>query len=142
KTLLPSHEATGSGGLVEIETKSGLDYGDFQFHVATEAESSFESEFGDEQQGNLLFAKKLTDTFGIAATVQYRRSDRRNYDVAVQGRIPPVYPAGHTSDFTVPASHQFPWDPEFESRKITSAGHARRHLVDLDDTASSHVARH
>lgn len=136
KTLLPSHEATGSGGLVEIETKSGLDYGDFQFHVATEAESSFESEFGDEQQGNLLFAKKLTDTFGIAATVQYRRSDRRNYDVAVQGRIPPVYPAGHTSDFTVPASQQFPWDPEFESRMITSAGYTQRDR-DVRDVAAS-----
>lgn len=136
KSLLPSHESTGSGGLVEIETKSGLDYGDFQFNIGTESERSFESSFGDEQQANVLLAKRLTDNFGIVSTVQYRASDRRNYDIGVQNRIPSVYPAGYTSVFTVPASQQFPFDPEFNSRLITTAGYMQRDR-DVEDIVAS-----
>src|SRR5690606_27646534 len=44
------------------------------------------------------------------------------------------------SDFTVPASQQFPWDPEFESRMITSAGYTQRDRDVRDVAASLNVA--
>lgn len=51
KSLLPSHEASGSGGLVEIETKSGLDYGDFAFNFSVEGEANAKTVYGDEISG-------------------------------------------------------------------------------------------
>lgn len=140
KSLLPSHEATGSGGLVEIETKSGLDYGDFMFTVGAEGERSIENEFGDESQANAILAKKLTDDFGIAATLQYRQSDRRNYNVDIQHQLPAVMPEGFLSVFNVPASQQFPFDDAFNERLITSAGYLRRNLEEEDVAASLNAA--
>lgn len=126
KSLLPSHEATGSGGLVEIETKSGLDYGDFSANFSIEGETNFDRAFGEEYQINGTIAKKLTDNFGIAASLQYRRADRLNYTSLVVSRIPPVFPVGSTSLFNVPASTEFPFDPELDSQRlITSSRYTR-----------------
>ncbi|MCS6624521.1 TonB-dependent receptor [Roseibacterium beibuensis] len=127
KSLLPSHEATGSGGLVEIETRSGLDYGDFFFSAGAEQEQPVESGFGDEYQINATVGGKLTSTFGIAANVSYRDTSRRNFDVFnnSSGTTPGVLPAGYTSIFLVPASQQFPFD-EGIGRLNTSATYIGR----------------
>lgn len=128
KSLLPSHEATGSGGLVEIETRSGLDYGDFSFSAGVEQERPVESGFGDEYQINATVAGKLSSTFGLAANVSYRDTSRTNFDVFNNsaGTTPGVLPAGYTSVFLVPASQQFPFDEEFNSRLNTSATYTGR----------------
>ncbi len=126
KSLLPSHEATGSGGLVEIETKSGLDYGDFSLNLSVEGETNFDRAFGEEYQINGTVAKKLTDNFGIAASLQYRKTDRLNYTASVVDAIPSVFPVGATSLFNTPASLEFPFDPELDQQRlITSAQYAR-----------------
>ncbi len=126
KSLLPSHEATGSGGLVEIETKSGLDYGDFSASFSVEGEGSLDSAFGEEYQINGTIAKKLTPNFGVAASIQYRKSDRLNFTALALSRIPPVFPAGSTSLFNIPASNEFPFDPELASQRlITSTRYTR-----------------
>ncbi|HCS18136.1 MAG TPA: hypothetical protein DIW45_10555, partial [Erythrobacter sp.] len=126
KSLLPSHESTGSGGLVEIETKSGLDYGDFAFNVSVEGESNFDRDFGEEYQINGTIAKELTPSFGIAATLQYRNTDRLNYDVSILDTDPPVLPEGYTSIFFVPASFEFPFDPGLDQQLVTSTSYLRR----------------
>lgn len=102
KSLLPSHEANGSGGLVEIETKSGLDYGDFQFSLGLEGETGFDRDFGEEYQVNAVLAKKLTPSFGVAATVQYRKTDRLNYNANVSDYLPPCCRRGTITSSTCP----------------------------------------
>lgn len=121
KSLLPSHEATGSGGLVEIETKSGLDYGDFSASFSVEGESNFDRAFGEEYQVNGTIAKKLAPNFGVAASLQYRKSDRTNFTALTVSRIPPVFPVGSTSLFNVPASTTFPFDPQLDSQQQISS---------------------
>lgn len=125
KSLLPSHEATGSGGLVEIETKSGLDYGDFSANFSVEGESNFDRAFGEEYQIDGTIAKKLTPNFGIAASLQYRKTDRLNYTTFVRDQIPPIFPVGSTSLFNTPASLEFPFDPEVDQRVISSSRFTR-----------------
>ena len=140
KSLLPSLEASGSGGLVEIETKSGLDYGDFAVNLSLEGETGFDRAFGEEYQVGGTVAKKLTDNFGVAATVQFRKTDRTNYDVSVLSSTPQVLPAGFTSALLVPPPAQFPFDPEFESRLITGANYFQRDRDEENLLASVNLA--
>ncbi|AKM07008.1 TonB-dependent receptor [Pelagerythrobacter marensis] len=140
KSLLPSHEANGSGGLVEIETKSGLDYGDFQFSLGLEGELGFDRDFGEEYQVNAVLAKKLTPSFGVAATVQYRKTDRLNYDAGISDYLPPVLPDGYNYIFYVPASMQFPFDDAMSGRLINGANYSRRTREEENFTASFNAA--
>lgn len=126
KSLLPSHEATGSGGLVEIETKSALDYGDFSLNLNLEGELSPERDYGEEYQFNGTISKKLTPDFGVVATLQYRRTNRTNVDSAVNDVIPPVLPAGFTSFARVPASVEFPFDAELPTQLIRGVNFVQR----------------
>ena len=140
KSLLPSMESNGSGGLVEIETKSGLDYGDFKLSLGLEGETNFDRDFGEEWQANGTLAKRLTDNFGVAATVQYRKSDRRNYDASISSSLPAVLPDGYNSVFNVPASQQFPFDEAITDRLISGVGMVRRDRNVEDLTASFNAA--
>ncbi len=140
KTLLPSHEATGSGGLVEIETKSGLDYGDFSFNVSFEGEQNLKSRFGDEFQANGTIAKKITDNFGVAATLQYRKTDRLNYNTSVTDIIPAVLPDGFRSIFNVPASFEFPFDPDIEPQLVFGASYVQRDRSEENVVGSINLA--
>ena len=51
--------------------------------MSVEGESNFDRDFGEEYQINGTIAKELTPSFGIAATLQYRNTDRLNYDVSI-----------------------------------------------------------
>lgn len=130
KSLLPSHEATGSGGLVEIETKSALDYGDFSLNLNVEGELSPKRDFGEEYQFNGTISKKLTPDFGVVATLQYRRTNRTNVDVNVTDVIPPVLPAGVTFFSRIPASTEFPFDPELPQQLISGGNFTQRDRED------------
>ncbi|MEM6908493.1 MAG: TonB-dependent receptor plug domain-containing protein [Pseudomonadota bacterium] len=140
KSLLPSMESTGSGGLVEIETKSGLDYDGLTAQIGIEGETSVDSGFGDEYQINGLVSGRIAENFGVVATIQYRKTNRRNFDADVAGSIPPVLPAGITSAFRVPASQQFPFDPEFNSRLESGVSYIRRDREEDNFTASLNFA--
>lgn len=127
KSLLPSHEATGSGGLVEIETKSALDYGDFSLNFGIEGETNFDRKFGEEFEVNGTISKKITPNFGVAATLQYRKTNRLNYDASVTDIIPAVLPAGFTSFGFVPvADFEFPFDPDAQQQLIYGSNYNRR----------------
>lgn len=112
KTLLPSQEANGTGGLVEIETKSGLDYGDRYLTMSLEGETGEESAYGDEFQINATGAYKFTDKFGVAGTLQYRETERSNLSAIVQYLTIPIRPEGITLNSQIPAEQNFPFDPE------------------------------
>jgi len=140
KSLLPSHESNGSGGLVEIETRSGLDYGERYFGVGLEQEQTLSSKFGDELQANVTGAWQFAENFGAAATLQYRDTDRTNYDVFYVGRSTPVLPAGFTSIFRVPASFDFPFDAALDDRLVSGARYVRRDRDESNLTASLNLA--
>src|SRR5690606_9910766 len=135
-----SQEATGSGGLVEIETRSGLDYGDRFFSAAVEQEWTGDNGFGDEPQATVTGAWKFAPNFGVAANVQYRESDRRSYDAGTVSTIPPLLPAGYTAVFSVPESFNFPFDPEFDDRLVTGANYIERDIDSSNLTASLNFA--
>ena len=140
KSPLPSHEANGSGGLVEIETKSGLDYGDFQFSLGLEGETGFDRDFGEEYQVNAVLAKKLTPSFGVAATVQYRKTDRLNYNANVSDYLPPVLPEGYNYIFYVPESMKFPFDEALSGRLVNGTSYLRRSREEDNLTVSFNAA--
>lgn len=126
KSLLPSHEATGSGGLVEIETKSALDYGDFSLNLNAEGELSPERDYGEEYQFNGTISKKLSPDFGVVATLQYRKTNRTNVDSFVTDIIPPVLPEGQIFFSRIPASTEFPFDPELPMQLIVGNNFIQR----------------
>jgi TonB-dependent receptor len=141
KSLLPSMEADGSGGLIQIETKSGLDYGSRYFAVSAETEWSPETVFGQEQQYNATAAWKFTPRFGVAATLQYRTTDRTNYNTAITSFLPPVTPVGITLGVSqIPSSRSFPFDPEFQNRLITGVNYFERGREGESLTASVNLA--
>jgi TonB-dependent receptor len=121
KSLLPEFEGTGNGGLIQIETKSALDYGDRFFSAGVEREFSGDSAFGDETQFTLTGTTELSDNFAIGATGSYRTTDRRNYNLTIIDNDIPVLPAGFTSSTTLPFTlGGYPFDPEI-GRLITSS---------------------
>ncbi|WP_298917014.1 TonB-dependent receptor [uncultured Algimonas sp.] len=123
KSLLPSQEATGSGGLVEIETRSGLDYGERYLNLGAEWQTPFVSGFGDEVELSATGAYQLTPDFGLSATVQYRDSKRTNYNTNALMSFDSVLPAGFANIFRVPESFNFPFDPEIDEPLYTGAAY-------------------
>ena len=83
KTLLPSQDTAGTGGLVEIETKSPLDrprrYASFNVEYG-----STDKDFAEEQfyAGTVSGTFGSDDEFGVSLSVQYRRSENDSLSVA------------------------------------------------------------
>lgn len=140
KSLLPSQEATGSGGLVEIETRSGLDYDGKYFSVGLEREQSFEDSFGDELQASLVGAYEFTPDFGVVGTLQFRETDRSNLDVSILGDLPAVLPAGYTSLFLIPESYNFPFDAETPARLLDGGNFTDRQRKEENISGSLNFA--
>ena len=73
KTLLPSHDSGGTGGFVEIETKSPLDrprrYANFQIEGA-QRDKSFSEEFF--ASGTIAGTFGANENFGVSLSAQYR----------------------------------------------------------------------
>jgi TonB-dependent receptor len=142
RSLLPSQEATGSGGFVQIETRSGLDYGDFYLSGDLEGETNPADGFGREFQANGTFGGKITPNFGIVGTIAYRDTHRRNFDIFNNsaGTTPEVLPAGYTSLFFVPFDQLFPFDPEFADRLDSNVTYGQRTRDETNLAASVNVA--
>ena len=73
KSLLPSHDSSGTGGLIEIETKSPLDRPKRYFNVSVEGGQSAD-DFNDDllASGTLSGTFGADDQFGLSASVQQR----------------------------------------------------------------------
>lgn len=89
KTLLPSQDSTGTGGLIEIETKTPFDrdrrYASFTMEGAKRAKN-FNNEFL--AAGTLSGTFGNEDQFGLSLSVQYR--DRSIERVSYESRM--IYP--------------------------------------------------
>lgn len=136
KSLLPSQEATGSGGLVEIVTRSGLDYGDSYFNLGMEGQVPFEGGFGEEYELSATGAYKLTPDFGVSATVQFRDASRTNYDVSYLQTVTQVLPQGFTSTFRLPESYDYPFDAAFDTPLYTGGNYFKRDREESNLTVS------
>lgn len=139
KSLLPSMEATGSGGLVQIETRTGLDYDRTTFTLGVEGQRNGDSHFGSEFAANATFAHPFTDTFGVVGTLQYRQDDRTNYDVQHIATVPYIFPVGTTNSTTMP-SQGFPFDEALPGRLLHGGGYFQRRLAEDNLTASLNFA--
>jgi len=79
KTLLPSHDSAGTGGLVEVETKSPLSRPSKYFNVTLERgqrASDFSSDFLASGTASRKFG--ASERFGVSASVQFRKTDNTN----------------------------------------------------------------
>lgn len=102
KTLLASQDSYGTGGLVEIETKSPLDRPKRYFNVAAEG-TKYGKGFGHEYllSGTASMRFGAEGNFGISGSVQYRKQDISNFRYSTQGAVGPYLPL---LDNGVPAS--------------------------------------
>ncbi|GAB5458225.1 MAG: TonB-dependent receptor [Henriciella sp.] len=140
KTLLPSQEANGTGGLVEIETKSGLDYGDRYLSLGVEGEFGEESDFGEESELSGTAAYKFTDTFGVAASLQYRDTGRMNINTNPTYTTIPVVPDGLTSTNLIPAEANFPFEAAVPNPLQTGGNYFVRDRDETNLTGSLNFA--
>jgi TonB-dependent receptor len=112
KTLLPSQEGSGTGALVEIETKGPLDRPNRYF--------SFSSDYGKAAR-NFLEEYSLSGTaswrfgesknFGISISAQLRKRDLASVRVSTSHQKGEYLPAGISSRFDLDPSLQFPYEP-------------------------------
>lgn len=93
KTLLANQDSTGTGGLVEIETKSPLDRPKRYFNVSADGTKRGKG-YGDEYSvsGTASFRFGAEGNFGISASVQYRKLDITSYNYFVNGTFGPYLP--------------------------------------------------
>lgn len=81
KSLLPSHDSAGTGGLVEIETKSPLNrphrFVDFGIEGGRQAR-----DFGDDflVSGTVAGTFGADENFGLSASVQYRENQAKSLE--------------------------------------------------------------
>jgi TonB-dependent receptor len=86
KTLLANQDSYGTGGLVEIETKSPLDRPKRYFNFSADG-TKYGKGFGNEYllSGTASVRFGADENFGISGSVQYRRQDRTSYSYGVDG---------------------------------------------------------
>lgn len=117
KTLLPSHDSAGTGGLVEIETKSPLDrprrYASFAFEGGLRP-SGYNRDFL--ASGTISGRFGASENFGLSASVQYRKTKRRSYSfnhTLYFGQYLPLEADGTPSIaglFQIDPTRQFPFE--------------------------------
>src|SRR5690606_34140305 len=120
--------------------RSGLDYDSTTYTFSMEREQGFRDGFGDEYQANGLIAAKLAPRLGVVGSVQYRTTNRNNYDMGHVGTVPYVLPAGITNSLNIPSSMSFPFDAEFGDRLLTGGNYTQRDLDEDNLTASLNFA--
>lgn len=128
KSLLPSHDSAGTGGLVEIETKSPLG--------RPKRFASFTAEGGKRGKGfndDLLASGTISGTFGseqpfgLGASIQYRRLTNQtiSYDAnLISGQALPLDPSGGTaidSTLLIDPRRLFPFEAGIDQAYIASA---------------------
>lgn len=140
KSLLPSMQSSASGGLVEIETRSGLDYGETYLSLAGEWQTPVASGFGDEVELAATGAYQFTPDFGISGTIQYRDSGRTNFNSNTQLSFDSILPEGFTSLFRTPESFDFPFVEGFDDPIYRGASYLRREREEENLTISINAA--
>ncbi|MGN6692045.1 MAG: TonB-dependent receptor domain-containing protein, partial [Sphingopyxis sp.] len=103
KTLLPSQDNAGTGGLVEIETKSPLDRA--RRYASLTADTTFHGKgYGEEYSLSGTVSGKFgtSESFGVSASLQYRKqniSSRTQSTEMNYGEYLPIGPGGVPFEF-------------------------------------------
>ena len=86
KSLLPSQDSSGTGGLIEIETMSPLDRPHRYYNFLVEGGQT-PKDFNDDFLASGTVAGTFGDNFGLSASIQYRRKNTRSiaYDAGSNG---------------------------------------------------------
>ncbi len=86
KSLLPSQDSSGTGGLIEIETMSPLDRPERYLNMLAEG-GSVPNDFGSDYLVSATAARTFGGTFGLSGSVQYRQHETRSiaYDAGSNG---------------------------------------------------------
>ena len=86
KSLLPSHDSSGTGGLIEIETLSPLDRPHRYANFLVEGDRT-PDDFGDDFLASGTVSGTFGDNFGLSASIQYRTQSTRSigYDAGSNG---------------------------------------------------------
>ena len=86
KSLLPSQDSAGTGGLIEIETMSPLDRPERYINMLVEG-GQVPDDFGSDYLASATVAGTFGGNFGVSASVQYRKHSTRSiaYDAGSNG---------------------------------------------------------
>jgi len=128
KTLLPSHDSAGTGGLVQIETKSPLGRPDRYASFTMEGGKRGKG-FGDDFQisGIVSGVFGSEKNFGLSAAVQYRETTNKtiSYDAGIiAGQALPLDPGGGTGITSlrfIDPRRQFPFEQGIDQYYVTSS---------------------
>ena len=146
KTLLPSQDSSGSGGLIEIKTKGPLDQ-DRRF-ARISAEGTQNDGFRESQQYSATVSGTFGEqgNFGVSASMQFRRVDnttvsyRRDLDPLITGfgEYLPLADDGSTilSVSSVDPRRAFPFEPEASGVYPTNIN-SNSNTVDSETTAGT-----
>lgn len=119
KSLLPSQDSSGTGGLVEIETKSPLDRPKRYFNASVEGGGRARG-FSDDllMSGTVSGRFGQNDDFGLSGSLQYRKQEFSNvgyrqnleygqYLPLSEGGVPSIF-----GRFLIDPVEQFPFEPD------------------------------
>ncbi|QAY77611.1 TonB-dependent receptor [Sphingosinicella sp. BN140058] len=151
KSLLPSQDSAGTGGLIEIETLSPLNRPRRYANVLIEGGLG-PKDFSDDflASGTIAGTFGASGNFGLSASVQYRRNSVRNlsYNTILRyGRTLPVSESGEPSAFEmVDPLTNFPFragdDQAYPTRIDTSFNHVKQRTMSGTLSAEWKVASH
>jgi len=153
KSLLPSQDSAGTGGLIEIETLSPLNrphrYASFQLEGGLSAK-----DFSRDMLASGTVAGRFgaQDNFGLSASVQYRRNSVRNVSYNTVTRFGALLPNAAngkptltTSDALDPRA-MFPFVPgddgAYVSQLQASFNHVKQSTVAATLSAEWQIGRH
>ncbi|MGN6376129.1 MAG: TonB-dependent receptor [Sphingomonas sp.] len=153
KSLLPSQDSAGTGGLIEIETLSPLNRPHRYANLQVEGGNSGKG-FSDDFLASGTVAAKFgaSENFGLSASVQYRRNSVRNisYNTILNygAFLPPDadgLPTLTSTDAVDPLSH-FPFvagdDQAYPNRLETSFNHVRQKTLAATLSAEWKIGTH
>ena len=113
RSLLPSHDGTGTGALIEIETKSPLDRKARFARFSVEGVRRGE-DFGHDRlySGTLSGRFGANEDFGISLSAQYRDLDIRRGSYRSTFLFGEYLPEGISSERQIDPITSFPFEPE------------------------------
>lgn len=121
KTLLPSQDTSGTGGLVEIETKSPFDRDVRFLSFFAEGSTSDESVWTEQQYSATVSGIFGSDEqFGLSGSIQYRQSERERFGYSLFGQAGLFLPLQIDGSPTIRSISQvdprieFPFEPEVD----------------------------
>jgi TonB-dependent receptor len=153
KSLLPSQDSAGTGGLIEIETLSPLNRPRRYANVQVEGGRSGRS-FSDDFliSGTVAGTFGAGENFGLSASVQYRENSARNISynsVLRYGRYLPLGPGGLPTLTSIDAVDPlliFPFSPDaakaYPTRLETGFNNVEQQTLALTLSAEWQVADH